>query len=212
MEYTLAPELPYPGQLIQAVEAVRFLLRTYIPRQIILAGDSAGGNLVLAVLAHLQQPSPYICAIEGISGREQERISAVVLISPWVACEYDAGSFAHNKSKDYIDSALMKQLTALWKPVVSDVWAVPLLGTVDFWRDVPVENMLVTAGNWECFHDDIKEMATRLGAKEVGSGEKVELMVAEREVHVQFAVDAAMKLAWRGSARKILDWLASRRK
>ena len=74
LEYTLAPELPYPGQFIQAVEAVRFLLRTYIPRQIILAGDSAGGNLVLAVLAHLQQPSPYVCAIDGISGREEERM------------------------------------------------------------------------------------------------------------------------------------------
>lgn len=54
-EYRLAPEHPFPAALEDGVAAYRWLLdRVLEPRRIVLAGDSAGGGLVLAVMVALR--------------------------------------------------------------------------------------------------------------------------------------------------------------
>ncbi|KAF1984622.1 alpha/beta-hydrolase [Aulographum hederae CBS 113979] len=60
MEYTLAPYATYPGQLGQAVAALRYLIEVEKkdPANIIVGGDSAGGNLCSALLLHLGHPHP----------------------------------------------------------------------------------------------------------------------------------------------------------
>lgn len=63
LEYTLAPECAYPGQLAQATAALRHVLKTRHPSQVVIGGDSAGGNLTLAVLAHMQRPHPRVTPI-----------------------------------------------------------------------------------------------------------------------------------------------------
>lgn len=64
LEYSLAPQ--YPGQLLKAIAALDFLLRPTssggrgVPaKDVVLVGDSAGANLVVGVLAHLNKPCPY---------------------------------------------------------------------------------------------------------------------------------------------------------
>ncbi|KAJ5765931.1 putative carboxylesterase 18 [Penicillium odoratum] len=208
LEYTLSPELSYPGQLVQVVEALRFILRSHQPSQIVLGGDSAGGNLVLALIAHLIQPSPYVQAVAGF-GRTSGRFRAVFLISPWVACQYNSRSFRKNATKDYISTEGMKRFTALWQPKVHEIWATPIAGSAKFWCHAPVDDLLITAGEWECFLDDIRGMADRLGAKPFGSGSPVELAIAKAEVHVQCVVDAAVNVSHGFMARIILRWLAS---
>lgn len=70
-DYRLAPENPYPTALEDALKAWNYLLLLgYGAREIIVAGDSAGGNLALVLTLSL---------------KEQERIlpRGLVLMSPW---------------------------------------------------------------------------------------------------------------------------------
>src|SRR5215510_1366355 len=55
VEYRLAPEYPFPAALEDCVAAYRWLLQTGTsPRDLVIAGDSAGGNLTLATLYTLR--------------------------------------------------------------------------------------------------------------------------------------------------------------
>lgn len=66
VDYSLAPEHPYPTALEECLAAYLWLLgQGFEARDIVIAGDSAGGNLVLATLQRLkadQQPLPS-CAV-----------------------------------------------------------------------------------------------------------------------------------------------------
>ncbi len=55
IEYRLAPEHPFPAALEDCVKAYRWLIRQGIaPEKIVIAGDSAGGQLTLATLLKLR--------------------------------------------------------------------------------------------------------------------------------------------------------------
>jgi monoterpene epsilon-lactone hydrolase len=55
VDYRLAPEYPYPAPLEDCLAAYRWLLKQGIPAQnIMLAGDSAGGNLVITSVMKLR--------------------------------------------------------------------------------------------------------------------------------------------------------------
>jgi len=67
IDYRLAPEHPYPAGLEDCVAAYRALLESGLePSAIVIAGDSAGGNLTLATALKLKalglpQPAALIC-------------------------------------------------------------------------------------------------------------------------------------------------------
>lgn len=70
-DYGLAPEHPYPAALEDAIKAWNYLmLLGYGARDVIVAGDSAGGNLALVLTFWL---------------KEQKRLlpGGLVLLSPW---------------------------------------------------------------------------------------------------------------------------------
>ncbi len=55
LDYRLAPEHPFPAAVEDCLSGYRFLLRQGVdPRKLVLAGDSAGGNLVAAALVALR--------------------------------------------------------------------------------------------------------------------------------------------------------------
>ncbi len=55
INYRLAPEYPFPAGLDDCVNSYEWLLHTGInPQKIVVAGDSAGGNLTLALLVALR--------------------------------------------------------------------------------------------------------------------------------------------------------------
>jgi acetyl esterase/lipase len=203
LEYTLAPELRYPGQLAQGVNALEVILREYEGSQIMLGGDSAGGHFVLSLLAHAKQPNPNVEALPaGL------RFHSAYLISPWVSMKYDSKTFTTNNSRDFINSKSMAFCNEQWKPVTSDIHAECLAGSTEFWRDIPVDKILLTTGTWEVFYDDDLAMAELLGAKPFDTRDaKVELSIGEKEIHVMCSIDKAMGISRRGTAADIMAWL-----
>lgn len=71
VDYRLAPEHPYPAPLEDCVTVYNWLLSTGIaPKNIVIAGDSAGGNLTLTTLLRLRDdgtplPAGAVCLSPG---------------------------------------------------------------------------------------------------------------------------------------------------
>src|SRR5579884_4407680 len=64
LDYRLAPEHPFPAQLEDAQAAYHWLLsRGIAPEHIVLAGDSAGGNLALTLLLALRDAQQSLPAL-----------------------------------------------------------------------------------------------------------------------------------------------------
>lgn len=80
--YRLAPQYPYPAQLEDAMRAYRYLLDAgFSPRRIAFVGESAGGNLALALALKLRD------AGEALPG-------AIALLSPWADLAQTGESYA----------------------------------------------------------------------------------------------------------------------
>jgi acetyl esterase/lipase len=103
--YRLAPEHPFPAALEDATEAYRSLLASGIAASsIVIAGDSAGGNLALSLLL-------------GLRDRGEPRPAAAVLISPWVDLTARGGSLERHQPFDWAE------------PWIFERWATSYLGS-----------------------------------------------------------------------------------
>ncbi|KAI0870001.1 hypothetical protein GGS24DRAFT_505211 [Hypoxylon argillaceum] len=88
-KYRLAPQFPFPCGLQDCLAAYMYLLKTQDPSTIILAGDSAGGGMVLSTLVTLRDrglPLP----------------AGAILISPWVDLAHSFPSVSGDCPLDYI--------------------------------------------------------------------------------------------------------------
>ncbi|MEI6852822.1 MAG: alpha/beta hydrolase, partial [Bacteroidota bacterium] len=85
-EYRLAPENPFPAALDDSVKVYQWLLTSgYKPEHIIIAGESAGGGLCLALLLAIKEHNMALPA-------------AAVSISPWADLSCSGESY-HTKNK-----------------------------------------------------------------------------------------------------------------
>jgi acetyl esterase/lipase len=88
LDYRLAPENPFPAPVDDTLAAYRWLLaQGYDHRQIVLAGDSAGGGLVVAAMVAMRYVGESLPA-------------AGVCLSPWVDMEATGQSFVTNAASD----------------------------------------------------------------------------------------------------------------
>jgi hypothetical protein len=60
------------------------------PSNIIIAGDSAGGNLTMSLIVHLHHPCPHVPVV-----KPEAPLGGLALISPRVSCWTDYPSFAN---------------------------------------------------------------------------------------------------------------------
>lgn len=154
-DYRLAPEHPYPAALEDAVKIWDYLMHLgYGARDIIIAGDSAGGNLALVLTLKL---------------KEQKRIlpRGLVLFSPWTDLTRNGKS---HKTKCQIDPILTEEYLTraildyaagedLQNPLIS-----PLYGDFDGFPPV-----LIQAGSNEVLLSDSKNLHKQMVLHHVGA-------------------------------------------
>ena len=165
IDYRLAPEHPYPAGLDDAFTACRHLLDQGTPAEkLCIAGDSAGGGLVLSLMVRMRMedlPMP----------------GCAVFLSPWVDLECTGRSMKKNQTNDPM---LSKELLLKTAGVYTDQDpSNPLISPLnaDFTGFPP---MLVHAGENEVLLDD----AVRLAEKARHYGIKAEIEVYSEMFHV----------------------------
>ncbi|KAG6003286.1 hypothetical protein E4U21_002214 [Claviceps maximensis] len=91
-QYRLSPQFPFPCGLQDCLAAYLYLLSVQDPSTIIVAGDSAGGGMVLSMLCILRDQGIPLPA-------------GGILISPWVDLTHSFPSVASDAPFDYIPQA-----------------------------------------------------------------------------------------------------------
>lgn len=106
--YRLAPQFPFPCGLQDCLAAYLYLLTMNDPTDIILAGDSAGGGMVMSILVTLRDQGHPLPA-------------GAILISPWVDLTHSFPSLSGSADLDYIPShGFMQRPSAAWPPPNDD--------------------------------------------------------------------------------------------
>ena len=164
LDYRLAPEHRYPSQLDDAVTAFDALVSTGFDAQsVVIAGDSAGGNLAVVLQLALRD-------------RGGPQAAAMALSSPWVDLEMPAASFKENEPFDYgTRDVLARQAVAFageWP--LSDPRISPTHANLQ-----GLAPCFITVGELEIPRDDIVEFAERLRS----TGVDVNLHVAKSMPH-----------------------------
>ena len=166
LDYRLAPEHPFPAAVDDSVAAYRWMLQQDLkPSGIAVAGDSAGGGLVIAALVAIRDaklPMP----------------AAGVCLSPWVDLE---GVGESMKTREHADPVVRRDMltqmaaaylggkdarTPLAAPLYADLKGLPPL--------------LIQVGDAETLLDDSNRLAQRART----AGVQVKLEVWPEMIHV----------------------------
>ena len=169
LHYRLAPEHPHPAPLQDAVAAYRWLLDEGYPAdKVMIAGDSAGGGLVMATLLSLRDAKVALP-------------SCAVGISPWLDMEAKGDSMQTRAAADpMITKVQILQIADLFLggSDPKDPLAAPLHGELG-----GLPPLLIHVGDAEVLLDD----STRFAAKAKAAGVDVTLEVWPDMVHVWHA-------------------------
>jgi epsilon-lactone hydrolase len=167
LDYRLGPEHPFPAAVDDGVAAVDGLLAEDIPVSgIALAGDSAGGGLVMAVLLSRRRAA-------------SELPAAAVCFSPWVDLTQSSDSYARLADVDPLvskDNLDVMAAAYLGPADPRDELASPLFAA-DFAGLPPV---LIEVGDHEVLLDDATALADRLRA----DGVETDVTVWPEMIHV----------------------------
>lgn len=150
IDYRVAPEFPYPAALEDAVSAYRWLIeeKKYAPEKIVIAGDSAGGGLTLALTLYLKDhhiPMP----------------AGLVVMSPWTDLTCSGESYTTNYTRDpqfgnTTDSMLYNR-SYIGDADPKDPYLSPIFG--DYHRFPPI---LMQVGSEEMLLSDTLSVAEKI--------------------------------------------------
>ena len=170
LDYRLPPVATLPAPIEDALGAYRQLLAEgHAPDRIVVAGDSAGGNLALALALHA-------------ADQDLPRPAALILLSPWADLTHSGASFTANALLDPFlpPIALRRAARVALNGADPADWRIasPLFAPEHLWPKLPPT--LIQVGSTEVLHDDGVRVAGRLS----GAGVATELHVFERQPHV----------------------------
>jgi acetyl esterase/lipase len=149
-DYRLAPEHPFPAAIDDALAAYQGLAEE--AERLVIAGDSAGGGLALAVLAILAG-----------QGERTQMPSGVAVLSPWTDLTLSGASMATRAEADPIFTrAVLAQFADLYLRGAdpTDPRASPLYGPAPR-RAPPIR---IDVGDDEVLLDDSLGYARKMGA------------------------------------------------
>lgn len=226
MAYTLAPAAPFPTQVAETVVVLRALLAAgRHPKDIVLAGDSAGANIALGVLSHLLHPLDSVERLKLASP-----LGGALLLSPCATGSVDWESVRRNAGRDMLPGSKLRVWAAMYEGRVSglqgevparkgggDVYVEPVRAERGWWKglDRVVEEVLVLSGGHEVLADAIAELGCRMGLGWVeGGGKEGRVRVVEmpRETHIG-AITGFMRSGGKeaeGSQRVVEEWVGAR--
>ena len=163
-EYRLAPEHPYPAAFEDGMAAYRWMLAQGIPSErLVIAGDSAGAGLTLALLL-------------GIRDQGLPLPAAAVASSPWTDLKLTGASYQTNRYKclSPLDMAVACSRHYRGEHDPAEPYLSPLYGDL---HGLPP--LLILAGDDETMRDD----AVSFAAKARAAGVDVTLRVAQGMGH-----------------------------
>ncbi|KAF8245185.1 alpha/beta-hydrolase [Wilcoxina mikolae CBS 423.85] len=114
LDYSLAPEAPFPAQLEQAANGYQYLVKGLgiATEKIAFLGDSAGANLCLSLATHLNSPHPEI-SLNPTSGLSKPKLA--LLISPWVTFRTDNPTYKENELLDFLPKDAVEHLASCFR-------------------------------------------------------------------------------------------------
>lgn len=190
IDYRVAPEYPYPAALEDTVYAYRWLLeeKKYRPEQIVLAGDSAGGGLALALGLYLKDhhmPMP----------------AGFLLMSPWTDLTCSGESHETNYCRDPLfgnsRESMLYNSSYIGGYDPAEPYISPMFG--DYHGFSP---MLIQVGSYEMLLSDSQSVAEKAKA----AGVKCRLSVYEgmfHEFQMSMGLFPESREAW-SEARKFI--------
>ena len=167
-DYRVAPEHPYPAALEDAVCAYEWLLaQGWFSEQIIVAGDSAGGGLAMALCHYL-------------SNHGRQLPCGIIAMSPWTDLAITGESYTKNREIDPVFGADGGGEMLLHSPYIGENDAKNPLISPMYGNFTGFPPMLIQVGTHEMLYDDAASVAKK--AKE--QGVPVRFTVYEGMFHV----------------------------
>ncbi len=188
IDYRVAPEHQFPAALEDAYIAYLWLLKYYQPKQIFLAGDSAGGGLALSLCHYLKEKKKLLP-------------NGIILMSPWADLTCSGSSYKTNYEKDPLfgrtEDSMLFHKDYIGEADPKNPYISTIFG--DFTGFPPI---LLQVGNYEMLLSDSLTVAKK--AKKAGG--RVKCNVYEGMFHV-FQMARSLLPESRSAWKEIRDYL-----
>ncbi|MCJ1400964.1 hypothetical protein MMC11_004175 [Xylographa trunciseda] len=202
LQHDLAPAKQYPHQLTQCVELLRYAMTDLhkSPSQIVLGGDSAGGNMVFGLLSHLLHPHPAIKPLKLTTP-----IRAAFAGSPVASFNTDWASDLQDPAPA---STVKAWLVNYLGRSATDRWNDPSKTDVAWWSgvDTVVRQILITIAAKEMMASDTQAFAATLRA----ASDKFTLFAAENDFHAEPVIGQDFGFEECEASRVIKSWVVER--
>jgi acetyl esterase/lipase len=190
MEYRLAPEHPYPSALEDALAAYRYVSSEgFKPRNVVLGGESAGGNLTAALLLKLR-------------AEHLEHPAGAYLLSPWLDLTQSGESYEARAPHDpMLTRAALERCSEAYRAGVSgdDPFVSPLMADL---TGLPA--LFIQVGADEVLLSDSLDFTRRAAL----AGVEVQLQVWPEMVHAWPLFHPALPTAGLGAITEAGAWIA----
>lgn len=163
IDYSLAPEKPFPSAIFDIIHVYQHLLLRYPENDIILMGDSAGAGLAISVLSILNEKNIHAPKY-------------LVMLSPWIDLTCTKESIAVNADLDpIITKEELQEYVSLY------------VNGANLSDANPIETMygqfpptLILVGSGEILLDDSKSIYNKIASQQT----KAKLSVYDKQNHV----------------------------